>query len=214
MLEHIIFYLVLLFGSILAAMSGFLAYMYKKERYYLHMMQLNSYMNDRFRSWFKVQKGHQLLKRDYLTLIPVLLLLLMPRPQIVHFSLIMLVAALIYWMLFLKYKRPPQKKPLVMTARAKRLFVKAYGLNVLLALIYVGCALFGSSLMIALLLLILSLSISSILIFPCFSQICVSGLWKKRSIKNIFARRSISSENYPASLLSGSPVAMVRPVPS
>ena len=150
--------IILIIGTALA-LSGFLAYIYKKLLYDLHMMQLNSYMNTRWSRWFKTQKGKRLKKRDFLTLIAPLLLLITGRQGVLSFTLAMFIAAMVYWLLFFTYRKQKEKKPLVMTPRAKRLFIKAYSINIFLVLILVLSIILNSGTVTVLLMLLLALSV-------------------------------------------------------
>jgi len=95
----------------------FAAYLGKKSLYYLHMMQQNSYRNDRFYHWLKLKKS-KLLPLEVLPLVIAVFLIFLPQ----FITWAMVVLAIIYAYLFFSFRRPQQKKPLVMTARAKRLF--------------------------------------------------------------------------------------------
>ncbi len=103
---------------LIAVLVFFVLYLCRKLRYELHMFQLNSYRNERYGRWFGEQKGRALKARDFLPLILVGLWLF--KLSLVGFG----VAALaIYILLFFTYKAPKQKKPLVMTKRAQRLYL-------------------------------------------------------------------------------------------
>jgi len=96
----------------------FAAFVGKKSLYYLHMMQQNSYRNDRFCHWLKTKKI-KLLPLEVLPLVVAVLLIFLPS----FATWAMLVMTCIYALLFFTYRCPQQKKALVMTARAKRLFI-------------------------------------------------------------------------------------------
>lgn len=96
----------------------FAAFLGKKSLYYLHMMQQNSYRNDRFRHWLKTKKS-KLSPLEILPLVVAVFLIFLPQYTLWE----MIVMTCIYACLFFSYRRPQQKKPLVMTARAKRLFI-------------------------------------------------------------------------------------------
>lgn len=88
-----------------------------KVRKHLHMMQLNSYFNRRYLYWLYRKKHKVFNSKDLEPLIALL-------GMFFHAPLIVLILfSLIYFKLF--YARPtlPEKKPLVFTARAIRLFV-------------------------------------------------------------------------------------------
>lgn len=108
----------------------FAAYLGKKSLYYLHMMQQNSYRNDRFCHWLKTKKS-KLSPLEVLPLVVAVLLIFLPQFDVWA----MLVMTCIYALLFFTYRRPQQKKALVMTARAKRLFIATLVILLLLSII-------------------------------------------------------------------------------
>ena len=84
----------------------------------LHMMQLNTYRNDRYGQWYKT-KG----KRRYTDLLALLAAVPLFLGNIVAELVALVLWALVY-LLFLKGRdKTPAKKPLVFTKRATRLYV-------------------------------------------------------------------------------------------
>ncbi len=102
-------------------------YTFWKIKKHLHILQLNSYFNKRYFVWLK-KRVWQVF--HYKNLEPLVALL----GVFFQVPLVMLALfVLIYFRLFLQRTKLPEKKPLVFTARAKRLF----GVNlVFVALLY------------------------------------------------------------------------------
>lgn len=98
-----------------------------KLRYFLHMMQLESYQNDKYISWMNKSKNKVFTKRSKIFLI--ISVVLTSTYLIVNSSIknSMYVYLLIFWtlgvLLTLDYKKYDTKKPLVFTQRAKRLYI-------------------------------------------------------------------------------------------
>ncbi len=117
---------ILIPGILLAA--GFIFYLNKKILKELHSLQLNSYMNTRYLRWYTKTSSHKFLKRDLLSLPPLIFAPFYPEAAI-------FLTAIIYFFLAFKWQRPEEKKPLVMTARAKRLYACSVLLAAVLAVI-------------------------------------------------------------------------------
>ncbi|MGI6361924.1 MAG: UDP-N-acetylmuramoyl-tripeptide--D-alanyl-D-alanine ligase [Bacillota bacterium] len=115
-------------------------YVIKRLRRELLMFQLNSYRNQRFGHWLKEQGGRILLKRD---LIPVILLLISCLFSSTLITMPLLV--IVYAVLFFSYQLPPEKKPLVMTKRAFRLYLVSIIIVLVLGIIFVVFAVLSAS---------------------------------------------------------------------
>ncbi|MDO4542772.1 MAG: Mur ligase family protein [Bacillota bacterium] len=104
-------------------------------KYQLHMLQQNSYRNERYSLWLKT-KGRQ-NKKLFLPVLAVIPLLF----GVAVGDYVSLLLWVIIYLIFLQTRdRAPAKKPLVFTARAKRLFTVAlfvYFLPGLLLVIFV-----------------------------------------------------------------------------
>lgn len=112
----------------------------------LHMLQLNSYRNERYMRWVNNNKGRVFRKRDILPLIGVVLY---------GFNLELvgvLTMTIIYALLFLTRGKEPEKKKLAVTARVKRLITT----NGVLVLVATGIGILAGELVLMILLAILS----------------------------------------------------------
>ena len=100
-----------------------------KYQYELHMMQLNSYMNDRYFKW---------LKKDFLSsnrLVEYIALGVITALHLLHFNVIALsMCSLLFAFLSFQFFKSKPKKPLVFTKRATRLFITMILLVIILLL--------------------------------------------------------------------------------
>lgn len=102
-------------------------YSFWKIRKHLHILQLNSYFNERYFVWLK-KRFWQVFNFKELAPLVALIGIFFQVPLI-----ILIFFSVLYLRLFLLRTKLPEKKPLVLTARASRLF----GLNLaLLAVVY------------------------------------------------------------------------------
>ncbi len=106
-----------------------LAYVARRMVQHLHIMQQNSYRPERFWRWLKVWGGRYTRKIDLLGVVWLALSFLLSD------GLAALGFALVNLYLLLSWQRPLEKKPLVFTKRAKRLYFAADGLAALAALV-------------------------------------------------------------------------------
>lgn len=114
----------------LAILGHFLYSIWKIKRS-LHILQLNSYYNRRYLTWLIKKKSSLIQLRDLEPLIA-LVGLFFNRPLIV-----LIFTATIYGKLLLEIPKTTEKKPLIFTARASRLFIT----NIVFLLILYGCLL-------------------------------------------------------------------------
>lgn len=114
-----------------AALAVILIYAFAKLRFELHMMQLNSYRNERYFKWLKTNLviTTRVLEVIALAITGVLILAVGPGAAGIAFVLIY---ALLAYLLFVK----KQKKPVVFTKRAQRLFATNAVLTILTGGIY------------------------------------------------------------------------------
>lgn len=120
-------------------MIGYLVYMvitlvwavYAAQRlaYFLHMAQQNSYRPERYQRWLKGRNRADYRIVDYLAAIIIPGLTLAKVGWVWYVALVLAVVQMATW------KRPPVKKALAWTARAKRLYAAAY-LPVLAVLLF------------------------------------------------------------------------------
>ena len=90
-----------------------ITYILYKSRHAYHMLQLESYRNERYLKWMK--KNNALLQKDLLTFIPMI---------VFFFNFKVAMAINIVWMLLLLMFKVQyiEKKPLVITSRVKRMY--------------------------------------------------------------------------------------------
>ncbi len=108
------------------SLIGHASYSIWKIKKHLHMLQLNSYFNDRYSIWLYKKKAQVFAVKEVEPLIA-LVGMFFNSPLIV-----LLLFSLTYFRLFLGISKVPEKKPLVFTARATRLFVLSLGFLVVL----------------------------------------------------------------------------------
>lgn len=98
-----------------------------KLRYFLHMMQLESYQNDKYLSWINNSKNKVFTKRSKIFLIISVILTVVYLVVASSIKNSVYTYLLIFWalaiLLTLDYKKYDTKKPLVFTQRAKRLYI-------------------------------------------------------------------------------------------
>lgn len=108
-------------------------YAARRLEYFLHMAQQNSYRPERYRRWLRGRNRADYCIIDHIAVIVVAALgILLPRWSMVA-AMIFAVVQTFSW------KRPPVKKALVWTDRAKRLYAAAYVPVVLLLIWFAMC---------------------------------------------------------------------------
>ncbi|HEX9659750.1 MAG TPA: UDP-N-acetylmuramoyl-tripeptide--D-alanyl-D-alanine ligase [Rhodothermales bacterium] len=122
--------------SVLATLlTGF--HTWRRHRYYLHVLQLEGYKNREFSSWLRQQPLSTILLRRYLVA-AVVILLLWAKPFFTSDTLT--IVGLFAWCLIFasarRYRTDRAKKPVVFTARLKRLLTASVALA--LALVVAG----------------------------------------------------------------------------
>jgi UDP-N-acetylmuramoyl-tripeptide--D-alanyl-D-alanine ligase len=169
----------------LAALAVLLVYAFAKLRFELHMMQLNSYRNDRYFKWLKT---NLLLSTRILEVIALVItgILILTAAAVVTTVLFILLYGLLAYLLFIK----KQKKPVVFTKRAQRLFGLTFVLSIIAGLVYylvtgkVLCTLWVGGF--ALLLSFIFIAIATVLITPVEKAI---NNWYYNDAKKILAQR-------------------------
>ncbi|MDP9079418.1 MAG: Mur ligase family protein [Bacteroidota bacterium] len=167
------------------ALAVLLVYAFARLRFELHMMQLNSYRNDRYFKWLKTNLilSTRVLEVIVLVITGIMILL---ASAVVSSVLFILLFGLLAWLLFIK----KQKKPVVFTKRAQRLFGLTFGLSVIAALVYFFvtgktlCALWVGGLV--LLFSFVFIAIANVLIAPVEKSI---NNWYYNDAKKILADR-------------------------
>ena len=121
------------FAWLVALAVLFMAYNIRKSLRHIHMMQQNSYLNSRYFRWFSSRlKKHGIHALDLreAALSAAVILIFAGDSLLSFIALAFTAAAYILLTVFYKKGRAAEKKPLVMTNRAKRL----YGVNIFLLL--------------------------------------------------------------------------------
>lgn len=106
------------FGIIIyiAVFALWFAYLSRRLIQQLHMMQQNGYRTERYMRWLKPRLKEQLLKRDIIVTALILVVSLLLDNAAALTALVM------FAVLNLSWHRPPEKKALAFTKRAKRLY--------------------------------------------------------------------------------------------
>jgi UDP-N-acetylmuramoyl-tripeptide--D-alanyl-D-alanine ligase len=170
----------------IVALATVLVYAFVKLRFELHMMQLNSYRNDRYFKWLKT---NLVLTTRVLEIIVLVItgILILTAGTIVSSILIILLYGLLAYLLFTK----KQKKPVVFTQRAQRLFGLTFLLSIIAGLVYflvtgkALCTIWISGFV--LLFSFVFIAIATILIAPVEKAI---NNWYYNDAKKILAQRS------------------------
>lgn len=110
----------------------YLGYSFLRLKYHLHMLQLNSYMNDRYTTWRKAK--NKIDVKEFLPLLAV--------APLFFYSTVGLYVAIFLWAMsyiisFQSRDKTPPKKELVFTLRAKRLFAVTMILYMIPALLII-----------------------------------------------------------------------------
>lgn len=121
-MEHIFFFV---------ALVTLLVYAFAKLRFELHMMQLNSYRNDRYFKWLKT---NLVITNRVLEVIVLIVtgILVVTASLITTSILVIILYGLLAYLLFIK----KQKKPVVFTKRAQRLFGLTFLLSAIAGLVF------------------------------------------------------------------------------
>lgn len=99
-------------------------YFYKKTKNAIHMLQLESYKNERYFKWIKNNKKKVFQKKEILFLFPIILYFINNLYGVIFLIIINL-------LLIFTYKKEKQKKPLVVTNRVKRLYMTYFILTIM-----------------------------------------------------------------------------------
>ena len=122
----------------LVAFALWLVYLSRRLVQQLHMMQQNSYRPERYWRWLKLRFSENLLKRDLLVFVILLVLSWLADGLVVP-----VVAMVLFAGLNLSWHRPPEKKALVFTKRAMRLYACDLVLTLILGAAAGLCLIFG-----------------------------------------------------------------------
>ncbi len=110
----------------------FIVFSFLRMKRELHMLQLNSYMNERYGRWLKEKN-----RPDYRELLPIAAAGPLFIGGNVGFFVALLLWVLAYSMMLRGHEKKPAKKPLDLTKRARRLFLTALLLYFVPALLLV-----------------------------------------------------------------------------
>ena len=99
----------------------FIIYFYKKNRHGLHILQLENYYNDRYAKWMINNKKSAFnLKTILLLLLPILVLII----NVEEFkNLAISLELIVFAVLSIVTRKKKEKKPFVVTARIKRMYI-------------------------------------------------------------------------------------------
>lgn len=169
----------------LAALAAILVYAFAKLRFELHMMQLNSYRNERYNKWLKSNLiiGTRMLEIVAMAMIGICIWVTSYEAAA---AIIIVIYALLAYLLFIK----KQKKPVVFTQRAQRLFSFTILLTLLPGIIYGIVS--SQNLMIfwltalALFLSFILIMIANLLVMPIENSI---NKWYYKDAQRILAER-------------------------
>lgn len=171
---------------LILALITLLVYAFAKLRYELHMMQLNSYRNERYGKWLKTNLIISPRIWEVVMLVITGILLFVTSPIVSSIAFISCYG-LLAWSLFAK----KQKKPVVFTSRATRLFITLFVLTLILAGVHAifahnnVAAVWGLGFMIFLSFLIIF--IANLLMAPVEASI---NRWFYKDAQRILAERS------------------------
>ncbi|MGZ3873780.1 MAG: Mur ligase family protein [Mucilaginibacter sp.] len=175
-MEHIFFFV---------ALVTLLVYAFAKLRFELHMMQLNSYRNDRYFKWLKT---NLVITNRVLEVIVLIVtgILVLTASLITASILVAILYGLLAYLLFIK----KQKKPVVFTKRAQRLFGFTFLLSAIAGLIfYLISGKIASTLWVSGFILFLSfifIAVATVLVAPVEKAI---NNWYYNDAKKILAQR-------------------------
>lgn len=105
-----------------------LMYFIYKLRHGFHMLQLESYINSRYKGWMNNNKKEKLVIRDLLLIIPICI-------AFVNTTIALIAGIVIILLLYISRQIYKIKKPLVYTKRVKRLFITAIVIFIIPAIV-------------------------------------------------------------------------------
>ncbi|MBR6504658.1 MAG: hypothetical protein IKT41_02950 [Clostridia bacterium] len=104
-------------------------YFIKKIKYCMHILQLESYKNERYIEWIKKNKEKILERREILLLISWVILLINNKIGSIIITIVTI-------LLILSMREKKEKKPFVKTTRVKRLYATASLIYIILGVVY------------------------------------------------------------------------------
>ncbi|NLC88257.1 MAG: UDP-N-acetylmuramoyl-tripeptide--D-alanyl-D-alanine ligase [Clostridiaceae bacterium] len=134
-------------------------YYIQKMKHGFHILQLESYRNERYKGWINKNKNQILKTRELLLFLPIILI-------IVNEIVALVMAIIIGILLYISRQIYKEKKPLVVTKRIKRMFITATLIFVILSIlvnIFVGVTIINNIVTkCGLLLVLLSINLTTI----------------------------------------------------
>lgn len=142
------------------------AYYLKKMKHGFHMLQLESYKNERYKGWINKNKNQIFKKRELLLFVPLILIL-------INKTIALIVGILIAILIYFSRDVYKEKKPLVITKRIKRMFITASTIFIILSILS------NISLQMSKYILIISLSIINLItIFSIYMVLLINNINK------------------------------------
>ena len=141
-------------------------YYLKKMKHGFHMLQLESYKNERYKGWINKNKNQILKKRELLLFLPLILIF-------INKTIALVVGILIAILIYFSRDIYKEKKPLVVTKRIKRMFITASILFIILLILS------NIGLQMPIYILIISLSIINLItIFSIYMVLLINNINK------------------------------------
>lgn len=103
-------------------------YYLHKIKHGFHILQLESYKNERYKRWIKENKNIIIKKRELLLIVPLILIC-------INQTLATIAGIIIVFLLYISRDIYKEKKPLVITKRVKRMYITASTIFLILAIL-------------------------------------------------------------------------------
>ena len=103
-------------------------YYLHKMKHGFHILQLESYKNERYKRWIKENKNIIIKKRELLLIVPLILIC-------INQTLATIAGIIIVFLLYISRDIYKEKKPLVITKRVKRMYITASTIFLILAIL-------------------------------------------------------------------------------
>lgn len=153
-------------------------YYFYKMKHGFHMLQLESYFNDRYKSWMNKNKKEKIKVRDCLLIIPAIV-------TIFNTMVGLIVGVIFTLLLYMSRQIYEVKKPLAYTKRVKRLFITS---TIIILIPIILANIFVNTYVLPIMLFI----ISAIVIFSTYMVIVVNNINKpiEKLINNEFIKKA------------------------
>lgn len=155
-------------------------YFIYKMKHGFHMLQLESYFNNRYNGWLNKNKKEKIILRDLILIIPEIILIFNVKAGVI-------VGIIFSLLLFMSRQNYKVKKPLAYTKRVKRLFATSTAIMGILAIIANICLYFNTYACSAVLLIL-----SLVTVLSSYMVIIVNSINKpiENSINNGFIKKA------------------------